>query len=165
MSEMTSITRVFLSLEVKSENFFCYGSGASGKVNWRYKRYRQTWQNMLAIKMGRPDHPVDFKVFLRVTSVKKHSRKFDHSNLVGGAKPIPDALKRLGWIVDDSPAWLVDEYHQTKGDVAGTFIELYRMPSAQLALPGGYIIESIMDILGYAVVNNLKTVSLGVVRS
>ena len=42
-------------------------------------------------------------------------REFDHGNLVGGAKPIPDALKHHDVIVDDKPSCFKMEYYQVKG--------------------------------------------------
>ena len=38
----------------------------------------------------------------------------DYANLVGGAKPIPDNLIRLGYLKDDSPRWFRCEYLQTQ---------------------------------------------------
>lgn len=44
---------------------------------------------------------------------QKPKRAFDFANLVGGAKPVPDALKRLGVIEDDSPKHFECTYDQT----------------------------------------------------
>ena len=43
------------------------------------------------------------------------SRKLDYGNLVGGCKPLLDALKHAKLIVDDSPDWIADSYKQEKG--------------------------------------------------
>jgi hypothetical protein len=40
------------------------------------------------------------------------TRLVDYANLVGGAKPIPDALIRLGWLKDDNPRWFHCDYFQ-----------------------------------------------------
>ncbi len=40
------------------------------------------------------------------------ARLLDYGNLVAGAKPIPDCLKRLGVIHDDSPKWFDCTYTQ-----------------------------------------------------
>lgn len=42
-------------------------------------------------------------------------REFDYGNIVGGAKPIPDALKHHDVIVDDKPSCFKMEYLQVKG--------------------------------------------------
>lgn len=51
-------------------------------------------------------------VRLAITSYR--SRLIDFANLVGGAKPIPDCLARLGWLRDDAPEWFECEYRQVK---------------------------------------------------
>ena len=47
---------------------------------------------------------------LVITSSVK--RKYDYDNLVGGCKMLLDALKREGFIYDDSPDYVNVEYHQ-----------------------------------------------------
>ena len=67
------------------------------------------------------------KRLIKITSVKK-GRHYDHANLVGGAKPIPDVLKALNWIFDDSPKWCIVDHFQVKpakGEQEGTWIEIY----------------------------------------
>ena len=60
--------------------------------------------------MGRA--PMACSIQRRITIHSYRTRLLDHGNLVGGAKPIPDALKHLGWIKDDSPHWVQIDYHQ-----------------------------------------------------
>lgn len=43
-----------------------------------------------------------------------HSRLFDHDNLVGSVKPLVDAVKHLGLIYDDRPAFLELKVTQKK---------------------------------------------------
>ena len=57
-----------------------------------------------------PQQAVTSKVRLRIVSYR--NRLVDFANLVGGAKPIPDCLQRLGYIVDDSPKWFECDYQQ-----------------------------------------------------
>lgn len=52
--------------------------------------------------------------FRRVKIVRYGPRQLDHDNLVGGCKPVLDALKRAGLIWDDSPAFLAVDYRQLK---------------------------------------------------
>ena len=40
------------------------------------------------------------------------TRQLDYANLVGGAKPIPDSLIGLGYLVDDGPKWFRCSYEQ-----------------------------------------------------
>lgn len=51
----------------------------------------------------------------------------DDANLRGGCKPLFDALKRLGAIVDDSDKWIRDEYEQVMDPEAKTVIRLSKM--------------------------------------
>jgi hypothetical protein len=51
---------------------------------------------------------------VRIILRSLRTRLVDYANLVGGAKPIPDALKRLGYIHDDSPRWFHCDYYQSQ---------------------------------------------------
>lgn len=76
-----------------------------------YTRERDAW--FLALRRALPPNtPPLGKVRLRITSYR--SRLVDFANLVGGAKPIPDCLVRLGYIRDDGPEWFDCEYRQFK---------------------------------------------------
>ena len=52
--------------------------------------------------------------FRKVWIERRGVRLIDHDNLVGGAKPLLDALERSGLIWRDSPKFLRVEYSQTK---------------------------------------------------
>lgn len=62
----------------------------------------------------------------RVTITRHSSRLLDVDNLVGGCKPVIDAMVKLGWLVDDSPEHVVVTYHQAKSTrkMARTEIEV-----------------------------------------
>jgi len=51
-------------------------------------------------------------------------RLMDYDNLVGGAKPLVDALKALGMVRDDSPSWIKVDYQQTKHNKHATRVEI-----------------------------------------
>ena len=48
----------------------------------------------------------------------------DRGNLIGGCKPLIDALTIAGLIVDDSPEWIEDHYAQERAAVAATVITI-----------------------------------------
>jgi hypothetical protein len=50
------------------------------------------------------------KMHVKITRFS--TRTLDYGNLVGGCKPLLDAMKQNGLIVDDSPKWIEDEYFQ-----------------------------------------------------
>ena len=74
-----------------------------------YCKEKELWYVLLRAQLT-PRRPVDEPVRIILRSLR--IRLVDYANLVGGAKPIPDALKRLGWIKDDSPRWFLCDYYQ-----------------------------------------------------
>lgn len=87
---------------------------------WRhrsvYTKERDFWKALIRVQLvprrEPPDHPV------RCTILSLRMRLLDYDDLVGGAKAIPDALKRLGYIHDDSPQWFKCDYRQEKAPKA-----------------------------------------------
>jgi hypothetical protein len=71
-----------------------------------------------------PGHPI------RLSLRSYRTRLVDYANLVGGAKAIPDCLKRLGYIHDDSPRWFFCEYSQIQVPKADERTELEFLPWA-----------------------------------
>lgn len=77
------------------------------------KRFRDQCQMHLEVQCrlsphGRP--PRNVKMHVCVT---RHSAGvLDYGNLVGGCKPVLDALVRVGLLVDDSPKWVTEAYQQ-----------------------------------------------------
>lgn len=95
---------IVIAREVPSENRYTYS-------HWRaYTKERDFWLVLLRLQLRprfqAPDHPVRAKL------VSLRGRELDFGNLVGGAKPIPDCLIRLGYLRDDSPRWFTCEYSQ-----------------------------------------------------
>lgn len=54
------------------------------------------------------------KIRRYILIVTYHNRFYDKDNHIGGCKPVIDALRKLGWIWDDSTAWLDAQYEQKK---------------------------------------------------
>jgi hypothetical protein len=52
--------------------------------------------------------------FRKVWIERRGVREIDHDNLVGGCKPLLDALERSGLIWRDSPRFLQVQYSQSK---------------------------------------------------
>jgi hypothetical protein len=84
---------------------------SQNSTQYAHWRACHKWRRLLSI-MGYERNPNVGKRWVRITSYR--SRLLDHGNLVGGCKPIPDALKRLGWIEDDTPELVEIEYLQIK---------------------------------------------------
>ena len=75
------------------------------RAHWGARcRERDSWIEYVHSVSGRRPRPVDRKVRLEVTV---HRRKLqDPDNANASVKPLLDALKRTGWLRDDSPRWL-----------------------------------------------------------
>jgi hypothetical protein len=85
---------------------------ASMYQHWRaYTRERDMWYMLLRAQLP-PRHGCEAPVRMAIRSFRL--RLIDFANLVGGAKPIPDCLIRLGYLKDDSPRWFSCEYLQFK---------------------------------------------------
>lgn len=111
---MTDPITIRINRRLPSQNLWNNKRGIVGSLV--YKKERDAWYSeiMAALsKLGpmRKDRP-GHKVYARIVSYR--SVLLDYGNLVGGAKPIPDCLRDLGWIKDDSPAWFECEYVQHK---------------------------------------------------
>lgn len=83
---------------------------ASMYRHWRtYTTERDAWFVLLRAQLP-PKQPVDVPKRLAIRAYR--NRLMDYANLVGGAKPIPDCLIRLGYLKDDSPRWFTCTYEQ-----------------------------------------------------
>ena len=74
-----------------------------------YHQEKEAWYILLRAQFA-PRKPREEPMRMVLRSYR--SRLMDYANLVGGAKPIPDALIRLGVLKDDSPRWFHCEYYQ-----------------------------------------------------
>ena len=100
---------------IESGNKFTAWSikGNPAIARFRYTNYRNKWYD--AMRLFPMERTV--KEWRRVEIVrvmKKGARPFDDCNLRQGCKPIHDALKKRGYLYDDSPAWMECSYSQIK---------------------------------------------------
>jgi hypothetical protein len=105
----------------------CSQNDFKAKSHWFYVKDAKGWLNHLEpLVMGADLNGLvlGFSEWSITRVFKAPRREFDWANLVGGAKPIPDALKRLGVIFDDSPAHFKCSYDQVLGDGPSTVITL-----------------------------------------
>ena len=101
---MSAGRTIIIRRRLPSQNRSQYG-------HWsRYVKERDAWFILLRAELP-PRPPIDHPVQLIIRSYRV--RLCDYANLVGGAKPIPDALMRLGYLKDDSPRWFFCEYFQS----------------------------------------------------
>ena len=99
--------------DVPSQNVLASNKGAS---RWRYAKERNDWRLLLQMQRDEQSIPKATAkrrvTFLRTYS--GHQKLRDLGNLIGGLKPVLDAMTLTGLIVDDSPTWLEDHYHQAR---------------------------------------------------
>ena len=81
------------------------------KLRNKTKQYTKELKNYgLILKVGK----LEIKKKRRLKITRYSTRLLDYGNLVGGCKPLLDAIKLSGLIVDDSPKWIEDKYFQEK---------------------------------------------------
>ena len=108
-----------LKRRVPSQNQFQYR-------HWKaYMVEKEAWYVLLRAQLT-PRRPPDEPIRMALRSYR--TRLVDYANLVGGAKPIPDALIRLGWLKDDSPRWFHCDYFQFQVPKAEERTELEFLP-------------------------------------
>jgi hypothetical protein len=90
-----------------------------------YCKERDTWFVLMRAQLP-PRQRIAQPVRLVLRSYR--TRLVDYANLVGGAKPIPDILARLGYIHDDSPRWFYCEYQQIQVAKADERTEIEFIP-------------------------------------
>ena len=96
------LVNIFIQKKIESGNKYTYqfGRGAC----WAYKKYKDGWEAILGYVMGSPQTPCEVKRVVKILSIRK--RLIDEDNLRMGCKCVVDAVKRLGWLKDDSPKWV-----------------------------------------------------------
>lgn len=100
---------------VPSQNASQYG-------HWRtYTKERDMWFVLLRAQLP-PRRAPEHAIRMQLRSYR--TRLVDYANLVGGAKPIPDCLVKLGYLKDDSPRWFHCDYFQIQVPKADERTEL-----------------------------------------
>lgn len=80
------------------------------KWHWAKRgRHRKNWGQLVTLICKRTARE-EVKRKVTITSYRKGT--LDHDNLVGGCKPLMDALVAAGWLYDDAPEWVEVEYRQ-----------------------------------------------------
>ena len=110
-----------LHLEPPSQNVV---SGNKGGGRFKYKDFRDFYRLLLKNQIQSLQIP-PAKTKRRVLITRLYSgrgRKRDHGNIVGGCKPLLDALTLEGLLVDDSEKFVEDHYYQERGKDQGVRI-------------------------------------------
>jgi hypothetical protein len=115
----------FFPRQPPSQNDFGKSAGARRK----YTAERQTWEwemRAWALHSTGPSKAAGpRRVFFERFYHGAGTRDRDRGNLIGGMKPILDAITREGLIVDDTPRWCADFYSQQRDELrSGLLITL-----------------------------------------
>jgi len=101
------------------------------RLHWTGRRKENNrWWHLIAQAAGVGPMGRRKKARMWVSIGVWRKRVQDHDNACGSLKPVMDALRRLRWIVDDSPKWIT--LHQVEwpanGEPERTEIKLEEMP-------------------------------------
>ncbi len=101
---------IVLDCSLLSQN--ALGSNTRGRS--KYRGIRNKYVTLLT-KAGTVLPEATTKRRVHITrEYGQRKRAYDYGNLVGGCKPLLDAMSRVGLIVDDRPSMLADYYFQKK---------------------------------------------------
>lgn len=94
-----------------------------GGPPWKWRELRKTW--LLEFPPATVHRALGRRrvTVTRVYPATPGQRRFDPDNLKGGLKPILDALRKRGWLVNDSTKWCdVPEPQQKHGPRHATVV-------------------------------------------
>jgi hypothetical protein len=105
--------RIELGRPIPSQNRFM------GKSHHTYDSEARAWKQHLAVHLAEfVMVKLQWSVWGLTRVIHPGSKVYDLANLVGGAKPIPDALTFHGVIVDDAPDYFTCDYAQIQADAS-----------------------------------------------
>ena len=116
-----------LELEPPSQNKVASNKGAG---RHQYREIRNRYELMFKLQRNRlkiPRAKGRRRVFIkRLYSGRGQER--DHGNIIGGCKPLLDAMTLAGLLVDDKREFVEDHYSQEKvKDLSGVYIRIEEM--------------------------------------
>lgn len=92
------------------------------KQPYKYKQIKETWGEELLpykVRAGKA------KGMRKITIISYRRQICDHDGFIGGLKPLFDALKIAGMIIDDDDKWLVHGDHaQVRSTIQSTKITI-----------------------------------------
>lgn len=119
-----SIITATIPLPVPTSNEWTF------KQRWAYTKHRDVWYAHLTRQLGLCEFSHTGRPFVQVVTWR--SVMLDYWNLCAGCKPIPDALVKLGYLVDDDPEHMAADVRQLKSKRADqrTVVTVYYASSS-----------------------------------
>lgn len=102
-----------------------------GARNHRWKRALHkkrrdeacTWARAEKRRLGIPDAAAP-RIVIFERLILPRQRRYDGGNFIGGVKFLLDALRMERLLVQDSPRWVLDYYHQVPGNYPGVIVTI-----------------------------------------
>lgn len=116
---------LIIEQEAVSQNDKIFGTN-QGASRHLYKKYRDRLEATLQ-KLSGPSIEEERTAWLFRRNWGKGKRQFDQANLIGGFKPLIDAMIKVGLIADDSPDLFKGYYKQKKSSTSEGFIEIIQL--------------------------------------
>ena len=116
---------IIIEQEAISANDKIFGINKSG-AKYLYKAYRDQLKTNLICMLGMGDEQ-ERTAWKVVRHWGANKRQFDDANLVGGFKPLFDALVKINHIQDDNPDYFKAYYFQRKSNTGEGYIELIQL--------------------------------------
>lgn len=91
--------------------------GYSGRA---YRKFREEYKKLIPQATEAPEFAYVFLTRL----FGKRKRRYDVANLIGGGKPLVDALVVNGYLIDDSPKWMNAWYYQERSESGEDMIKI-----------------------------------------
>ena len=116
---------LIIEQEAISANDKIFGINKSG-AKYLYKAYRDKLKTTLicSLGIGNEEDRTAWKIVRHWGAGKL---QFDDANLVGGFKPLFDALVKINHIQDDNPDYFKAYYFQRKSNTGEGYIELIQL--------------------------------------
>jgi hypothetical protein len=119
------VINLIIEQEAISANDKIFGINKSG-AKYLYKAYRDKLKTTLICSLGIGNEE-DRTAWKIVRHWGANKRQFDDANLVGGFKPLFDALVKINHIQDDNPDYFKAYYFQRKSNTGEGYIELIQL--------------------------------------
>lgn len=103
------------------------------RMHWHTKReVKRDWEMVCKVSQIKqlPNGIPNATSKCRIKLIRNGPRELDTDNLYGGVKPLLDAIKARGWIVDDAPKWMdltVEQRKTTARDNPHMILEIEAM--------------------------------------
>lgn len=109
-AKITWMENLILPVAWPSQNEL--GANTRSGAGWKYRKIRAKFEGCLRKYLKAVPKATGFRRAHLIRAWGPRCRAFDYGNLVGGGKPLIDAMVSLGFLLDDRPDLFQASYHQ-----------------------------------------------------